>query len=317
MTSQASFENAELLAALVDEASIDLSSAPHEAPIALPAMPLPPRYGALHRAAAVLADFEREQLKPAPPEKGDAPDDLDALLSVCKLVAVPGADQSDKGRNRWTLQLTARRRTLAEMATPVAIGQALAANPGRIADHPTQQMFELYVAGRAPPVQVQDARQITGTKQVVEWLEGLDIISGLPSAQDVLDRSEQATLLQPFETLAGRHFAGRGAELARLREHVGVMPPGSLGERVRRLRERVFELHEKPPPGGVGARGSWQVVTGGTFYLGARDGASDRAVSLGLHGFRPPRPARRGAADAVDRGGSPTGHPVPGRSRSL
>lgn len=271
MTSQASFENAELLAALVDEASIDLSSAPHEAPIALPAMPLPPRYGALHRAAAVLADFEREQLKPAPPEKGDAPDDLDALLSVCKLVAVPGADQSDKGRNRWTLQLTARRRTLAEMATPVAIGQALAANPGRIADHPTQQMFELYVAGRAPPVQVQDARQITGTKQVVEWLEGLDIISGLPSAQDVLDRSEQATLLQPFETLAGRHFAGRGAELARLREHVGVMPPGSLGERVRRLRERVFELHEKPPlvvwgPGGVGksslvARFIWEHAT--------------------------------------------------------
>jgi len=271
MTSPASFENADLLAALVDEASIDLSSAPHEAPIALPAMPLPPRYGALHRAAAVLADFEREQLKPAPPEEGDAPDDLDALLSVCKLVAVPGADQSDKGRTRWTLQLAARRRTLAEMATPVAIGPALAANPGRIAHHPTQQMFELYIAGRAPPLQVQDARQLTGTKQVVEWLEGLDIVSGLPSALEILDRSEQAMLLQPFETLAGRHFAGRGAELARLREHVGVMPPGSLGERVRRLRERVFELHEKPPlvvwgPGGVGksslvARFIWEHAT--------------------------------------------------------
>jgi len=271
MTGPASFENTDLLAALVDEASIEPSSTPHEAPVAPPAAPLPPRYGALHRAAAVLADFEREQLNPAPSEQGDAPDDLDALLSICKLVAVPGADQSEKGRTRWTLQLAARRRTLAEMGTPVAIERALAANPGRTPDHPVQQMFELYVAGLAPALQEQDSRQLTGTKQVVEWLEGLGIVSNMPSAQEVRDRSEQATLLQPFETLAGRHFAGRGAELARLREHVGVMPPGSLGERVRRLGERVFELHEKPPlvvwgPGGVGksslvARFIWEHAT--------------------------------------------------------
>jgi hypothetical protein len=276
MTLTRSFESVEddgLLAALVDEASIGASLAPELARPDPTQTPLPPSYGALHRAAAVLAFFDREDLKPAPPEEGDAPDDMNALLGVCKLVSVPGADQGDGTPTRWTLQLAVRRRTLAQMGTPEAIQRALRANPDASGDaqHPTREMLERYLAAPPPALQEQDGRQLTGTRQVVEWLGGLEIIKDLPSAQEVADRSEQATLLQPFETLAGSHFAGRAAELARLREHVGVLPPGSLRERVLRLSERLFELHEKPPlvvwgPGGIGksslvARFIWEHAT--------------------------------------------------------
>lgn len=208
--------------------------------------PPPPSYGPYHAAAAVLATFDRATLRPAPlasPGSAEmATGSIGAVLSDSKLVV------DGQRRERWAMRADVRRSVLRQLGSREAIERALAANgEQRSADEPAQEMFDAYVRGEAPALSAQTTRQVTGTLQVVEWLDGLGIVPALPDREAVRRRSELLALLQPFYDLAGAHFAGRQEELAGLRAYVGVLPPGSVRERVSRIAEAIFSLHEKPP----------------------------------------------------------------------
>jgi V8-like Glu-specific endopeptidase/tetratricopeptide (TPR) repeat protein len=204
----------------------------------------PIRYGPYHEAAAVLATFDRSTLNPVLYANSDnhQPGGIEAVLADSKLVVV------GQRLERWAIRTDVRRSVLRQLRTPTAIGRALAANPdARSIDDPAQEMFEAYLRGDAPAVESQSARQVTGTLQVVEWLDGLDIIAELPNREAVRRRGDLLALLQPFYDLAGTHFTGRREELARLRAYIGVLPPGSIRERLDRISAKIFNLHEKPP----------------------------------------------------------------------
>ena len=79
----------------------------------------------------------------------------------------------------------------------------------------------------------------------------------LPSVEEVRSHMEWRRLLPPFRNLAGVHFQGRRVELERLRNYVGVLPPGSVAALVRRQPWTVLDFYARPPmvihgPGGSG-----------------------------------------------------------------
>jgi hypothetical protein len=204
----------------------------------------PPRFSPYHEAAAVLATFEIETLRPtradwqSPEAEARA---LDALRVDSKLVT------DTQRRERLTLSTDVRREVLRSLGDRVNIDRALAVNrdPGPSAD-PVQEMFEAYVRGTSPPLTEQSARELTGTTQVVDWLEGLDLVPALPTRVEVQRRQQYVALLQPFADLA-TDFVGRGAELAIVREYIGVQPPGSVREQLLRVAASILSLREKPP----------------------------------------------------------------------
>jgi hypothetical protein len=205
------------------------------------------RFGAYHQAAAVLATFETTTLRPAFDEDAttsrgaDSGKAVDALLADSKIVVGPHR------RECWTLRTDVRREVLRGLGDRKRIEIALAANrdPDTSTD-PVQEMFEAYVRGTAPRLEKQSILQVTGTLQVVDWLEGLGLALDLPERDAVQRRAEWLALLQPFFGLAGVDFAGRTSELAKLREYVGVLPPGSIRERLSRIAASIFNLNEKP-----------------------------------------------------------------------
>jgi hypothetical protein len=233
-----------------------------EAVLAAAAAPIQlslPRYGRYHAAAAVLATFRYAELKPVPAGDGpELPDDtLGDLIADSIPVTTPG------GEERWKLADAARQEMLRRLGSRARLEWALAANPEHPSDEPAQEMFEAYLRGQAPPLEEQDVRQVSGTFEVSQWLDGLPsqvrarLELELPPWPAVVARRDRLTLLQPFSELAGDHFAGREAELKRLRGYVGVIQPGGWRASVQRAAEEILDLQKKPPlvihgPGGRG-----------------------------------------------------------------
>ena len=213
-----------------------------------------PLLSPLYASAAVLATFDRTTLRPAPPTSVVAADSdeggLEAVIRDSRVIV--GKDRKE----RWALRNDVRRNVLSRLGSNQAILAVLEANPDHGED-PTQKMFKAYLCGTAQPLDKQDGPSLGGTAQVLDWLEGLDLLTGLPSREAVRRRSDLVHLLEPFDELAGSNFAGRRDELATLRTYVGVLPPGSVLERVRRAAEAIFDIRQKPPlvvwgVGGVG-----------------------------------------------------------------
>ena len=219
-----------------------------------------PRYGPYYEAAAVLSTFESSTLKPV--EGTIDKESIKALL----FDSIPIHDFQKK--DRWTLSSEIRRDVLLQMGNQQTLLRALAANPER-PDDPVQKMLEAYIRGDAPSLDTQNAQQIAATSQVAEWLRGT--VDNIPDQEAIQQRQELCNLLQPFYDLAGTHFRGRQQELQRLRDYVGVLPPGSLKERIRRIADKIFNFQDKPPIviygiGGIGkstlvARFIWEHAT--------------------------------------------------------
>ncbi|MCE7985235.1 MAG: ATP-binding protein [Caldilinea sp. CFX5] len=187
-------------------------------------------YSRYHQAAAVLTTFTPDTLQPAPGAANSS--DLAQLLQDS--TAVGGVAPV-----RYVLREEVRREVLRELGSRTAMLAALQANPARPTDA-TQTMLELYLQGKARPLEAQNAKEIAGTYQVVQWLDGL--IDGLPPLSAVQQRWEMLDLLHTFDVLAGVKFRGREAELALL--HSYLLAPSADGSR-------------RPPlvfygPGGVG-----------------------------------------------------------------
>jgi len=198
-------------------------------------------YGGFQEAASVLASFQVESLKPVP----DAPskDTREELISV----SVPLM-----GRY-WTLRPEIRIAALRQLRETQRTEAALEANPRRY-DDPLQVALTAYLTGSGSPVGEQSLVEVTAVRQVAAWVRAAGF-SGVPEMAAIERRAEWLKLLQPFEHLAGNFFRGRASELTRLRSYVGIVPPGSRIETVRRSFVEFFT--GKSPlliygPGGVG-----------------------------------------------------------------
>jgi hypothetical protein len=170
------------------------------------------------QAAAVLHGFVPQGLQPL---------DLKFLdkqpWSVLQddMVRLPGADTA----SLYALKLDVRRQALQELKTRSAMQDALNANPQR-AKSPLQDQWEAYLSsGKFPDMNSQGYSELTQLHQIATWVEG--ILPDIPAAAEVLALVRRKSVLASFEHLVTNNFTGRQKELARLREHIGAMPPAT------------------------------------------------------------------------------------------
>jgi hypothetical protein len=204
---------------------------------------------ACREAAAVLASIENPDALQAV-GANVSPGDITRILGA-ELIPVTGR----KFQGRVMLAPDVRVATLRDLAQSNRVSEALAANPdertGRL-----QEQLERYLSGTAPALEEQTLAELDETHQVILWLG--DAIEGLPSEEEVSDRSAYLRLLAPFEAIAGDHvFRGRRRELDQLRSYIGVLSPESFLRRLRSIavewtrpeRRRALSISG---PGGVG-----------------------------------------------------------------
>lgn len=204
-------------------------------------------------AAAVLVSFDPAAVRPV--DAAPDPDAKAALLRVCE----PGYGPT--GRQEWHLPERLRRETLAGLGTPDAFARALEAN-AHCAHGAVQDALSWYLTGAQAPLEAHSLRELFATAHVLDLLGDLAprLAPGLPSKERLQERIDREQLLDPMRRLVGDCFRGRADVLARLADYVGVLPPSTPGEAIRRhLRQtrRVLSFAERPPlliwgPGGVG-----------------------------------------------------------------
>jgi AAA ATPase domain/Trypsin-like peptidase domain/Effector-associated domain 1 len=177
--------------------------------------------------AAVVACFDPEDLKPTRPAPAAG---RVAVLLESQRVRLAG------DVHRWMLSEKVRNSALRRLG---GRGELQAARAAAV-DHPDDLLdvaLASLIAGQPPtPADLRDPDRLRALVQVVGWLQG--VVTPLPLRDDLLVALERATLIAPFRHLTQGFFAGREAELARLRQHVDG-PPSS----------RPLLIHG---PGGVG-----------------------------------------------------------------
>ena len=206
----------------------------------------PPELNGYLLAAAATSTFDPEHLKPFG-QTGDR-DTLVALLQLCEPVfgrTVPAG--------RWRLPDSLRRTLLSSLQHAGELRYLVRLNGD--ADDLEQQALRRYVERTAPPLPNQTLAELRASAQAVAWLEG--IVEDLPSVNEITSRIDLLELLAPLRRLVGERFAGRQDVLAKLVEHVGVLPPASRSMAIRRRVRRALSFRESPPlclwgPGGVG-----------------------------------------------------------------
>jgi len=201
-----------------------------------------------HRAAAVLAHFDPDRLKPMDEPASDA--DFRSMLGDSVVLNDPS------GVPVWSLRLDVRQKVLQAMHSPAAMLQALDANPDR-EQNEIQRVFETCLRGETIDLDAQTPQELAGTARVVEWAGGL--IPSVPPLEALQTRLERDQLLAPFRSLADKHFRGRTTELDDLRDYVGVLPPTTVLRRAIRAKRSLHNLlrrQERPllllGTGGVG-----------------------------------------------------------------
>ncbi|EPX59207.1 hypothetical protein D187_003111 [Cystobacter fuscus DSM 2262] len=197
-------------------------------------------------AACVLSTFEPTTLRPlrAQEVREEA---LRHLMADCEAVTTPG------GRTRWTLRQGVRQVAIARLGSRSELLRALAVNPPREPDL-LQRMISDWLKGTARPLEQQGLEELGCTLQVVHWFRAL--VPELPGPEQVQRRLEWLQFMAPFQYLAGQRFCGRGAELQKLRDYVGVVDV-SASETVRRSLLEAFGAFSRKPllihgPGGMG-----------------------------------------------------------------
>ncbi len=237
------------------------STAPPE-----PSAPTPWKPSAYERAAAVLAWFDPDVLRPDAPSPGDRSDDdggsqLQRLLRDSVPIEGDGEPDADAGADagecrHLSLRNDLRVRVLAHLSTPGVLRSALAANPDRPRNS-LQAIFEAYVEGNPRALETLSLDELSATLQVIDWLQATELAPALPLADGVRRRLRYQELLQPFRALVGTHFRGRKTQLDVLQEYVGVLEPTSLRDGVTRVIRTVLGRHRRAPllvwgPGGIG-----------------------------------------------------------------
>src|SRR5581483_1847296 len=122
---------------------------------------------------------------------------------------------------------------------------ALAANPNRVLSR-AQQLLENALKGEIPPLDQLARDDLIALESIVSWFTGL--VAGLPAAETLALTTARAELLHPLEQLTGSWFVAREDELARLADHVGVLPiTGAAGtlEGIAQLGRRALAFAQR------------------------------------------------------------------------
>lgn len=207
---------------------------------------------AFEEAAAVVHRFRPFDLQPvlATPAGGEAP-----RRALGRLMDDASVAEAESGALRFVLRPEVRRRALARLYRSGSLRAALAWNRSDSADI-TGSLLQSYLMGHSPPLEKQSSTELTATLRILRWLEGLPV-EALPDRDDVQRQLTARRLVETLRFLVGEHFGGRKAELAALRDYVGVLPPASAGQALWRGVRDVLGWEEKRPlmvhgPGGAG-----------------------------------------------------------------
>jgi hypothetical protein len=202
-------------------------------------------------AAAVLSSFDPDAIEPAGGVQHH-PEEVSRLLELSKPL---GPDH--EGRVRWQLNDETRRAAIRRLGTREALQRARAANAHRGGDDSLQRALDELLEAKRPPLGGRSLDDLIGLQRAASWLSGVRGCA-VPDARDLAQRIARERVLKPMRGLAGEHFVGREAELARLSDYVGVRPSDSLWQYVRRgVKYVTYLMDSRPPlffwgPGGVG-----------------------------------------------------------------
>ena len=207
---------------------------------------------AFRLSAAVLTAFDPYNLKPLgmTAKLGSAAGELAGdLVSVYDPPSV---------LQRWMLRPDVRDEVLAGQGRDELVA-ALEANEERPATL-VQQQVEALIRGSDPlATEFQSLSYLAAiyqaALQAVRWLQATRL--ELPSPEKIQALIDQTRVPAVFSKMAGSTFVDRANELKTLRDYVGVLPPSTGLESIRRQVRQWFKLTEKPPlfiyaPGGTG-----------------------------------------------------------------
>ena len=201
-------------------------------------------------AAAVVHAFNPLQLEPVGGRDEGEPSALDVLHDEVDVAPRPA------GVPYWILHQDLRRRALISLCAQGRLSGALEANPSATGTDLVGQYLRRALEGDVFDVESATAEQLSALLKVLRLVDGVTL-PNLPDAAAVRRAQVLQRLLEVFRFLVGEHFRGRKAQLQRLREYVGVLPPQKLIDNLWRGVRRVFGWEERPPlmvhgPGGVG-----------------------------------------------------------------
>jgi hypothetical protein len=223
---------------------------PADEPVSTPVSPLRQAY---RRSAAVLSTCDPATLRPM---RTDPDTIVLAGQAYTELLddLVPAYAVGDS-TGQWMLRPDLRLEALAELGDRPALIAALDANPDR-PDDPLQRALEAQIRGTATPIDEQSPDDLQCALQVVRWLQGTRL-TDLPDPERIKALIAEKRLLATFEEMV-EDFVGRTGELARLRDHVGVLPVTGASLKGLRSQFRRWRHQSTAPPmvyyaaGGVG-----------------------------------------------------------------
>lgn len=205
-------------------------------------------------AAAVLVDFDPDELKPARPVFDS--DVRSALFGVSGVLVSNGAV-------RWRLNPDTRRSVLATLFQSGTLSEALSANASPTPS-PEQRVFQDILTGRWDYARFTGERSLAAALEAAEWLRGTS--ENIPNPEELRQRLNYARFISPFERLAGDFF-GRTAQLTKLHDYVGTQELRSSRETIV-MNLRGWLLKEKRGPLLVyGPGGSGKSALIGKFIL--------------------------------------------------
>ena len=201
-------------------------------------------------AAAVLDTFSLETLRPYP-RAADVPPS-EAAIELTNRARPVGSIVGDV----WRLDERVRRAALRRLGSRATMREARAANPSPAAD-PVQWSIDLLI-GSDKDLDLDDLslEHLLGVERAVGWFSG--ILTPLPPRAELTRRIERERHLAPMRKIAGEGFVDRKDEREQLAAYVGVLPPGTPWQRVKRGVQHVrYLLQDRPPlhlygPGGIG-----------------------------------------------------------------
>lgn len=223
------------------------------------------------QAAAVLAYYDPEDLKPVPPEPMTR--DSEEFRKQCMNFVIGSSelvtDSREYERNEeqrvdykvyMMLRDDVRKETLRKLFEEGKMQQTVKASsaPRFIPDVHLQIILTVCLVDRSVSTQSFDLDHLHALSRVLDWLPDVPQLHNLPSKKRVRQIIETEEILMPLRHLTGIYidgrfqslFGGRKAELSTLRQYVGVAPPQGLLEGIGRffdnIRESLFSSSRKP-----------------------------------------------------------------------
>src|SRR5262249_1630644 len=123
-----------------------------------------------------------------------------------------------RDRFPWSLRPAKRKQVLGEMRTASVLQKALEANAAP--DTLLQRILSSAINSHPFSLTELTYDELTALGIVVNWMEGTDLVSQLPTPGAVREQIERQRERNTLVRLVGDHFTNREAELEILRSHI-------------------------------------------------------------------------------------------------